>query len=140
MKQINAADFAAKWADRVGQSGASYQKGIQGVTDAPGAKAAAQKQVYVQNVTQAADKWAANVGAVSLADWKNQTLTYGVNKYTAGAAKGKKKMQDFGSALIPFLQSVSGSLPARGNAAANQNRYQAMQAAWSTFKYSKRSL
>ena len=140
MKQMTATDFAAKWANRVSGAGADYSKGIQNVTDAPGAKAAAQKNVYVQNVTNSADKWAANVGAVSLADWKKQTLDFGVSKYTAGAAKGKKKMQDFGAALIPFLQSAQGSLPARGNQAANQQRYQAMQAAWGTFKYSKRSL
>ena len=140
MKNMTPSDFANKWSNRVAGAGQDYAKGISSVTEAPGAKAAAQKDVYIQNVTTAADKWATNVGNVSLAEWKKQTLDFGVSKYSAGAAKGKRKMQDFGAALIPFLQSAQGSLPARGNSAANQQRYQAMQSAWSTFKYSKRSL
>ena len=140
MKNLNPGDIAAKWANRVSGAGSEYSKGISGVQVSPGALAAAQKNVYVANVQASADKWAANVGAVSLASWKNSTLTFGVNRYTSGSAKGKPKMQAFMTAAAPFLMSVHASLPPRGNQAANQQRYQQMQSAWQTFKYTKPTL
>ncbi len=38
-KQLNAANIASKWGNRVSQSGQSYSDGVNAVTEAPGARA-----------------------------------------------------------------------------------------------------
>ncbi len=137
---ISASQFAQNWSQGVSAGGQRYQQGVQNVQSSPGAAAAAQKSVWVANTTAAADKWAAAVGNVSLQDWKQQTLNFGTSAYTASAAKGQSKVQAFASAYIPFLQQAVAQLPARGNRSANQARYQAMQNAFTSFNYSKRTL
>src|SRR5690349_10040281 len=114
-KNLSGQQFAQKWSQRVSQSGDAYKNGVNSVQTAPGVSAAAQKDVYVQNVQASADKWAQNVSSVSLQSWKQQTLDFGTSKYTAGGAKGMNKMQNFGNKFIPFVTQAANSLPPRGN-------------------------
>ncbi len=141
MKQLSAQTWTSNWQTGLQNGSQKYKSGVQGYTGpAPGQLAAAQAQTWAQNTANAVQKFAANVGAVSLEQWKSQTLNVGVSKFAAGGQKGAPKVSNFATQIIPQLQSAVNSLPARGNSAQNQARYQAMQQFWGGFQYSKRTL
>lgn len=122
--KANAATAAANW--KTGFSGAAtkYQAGIDSVTVAPGQLAAAQKNLYVQNVQAAASRWAAKVGAVPLGDWKNAAKNIGSMNLASGAEKGAPKMQSFMNNFLPQLSSIVDSLGPRGTFEQNLARFQ----------------
>jgi hypothetical protein len=121
--KATAASAAANW--QTGFAGATqkYTDGINAVQTAPGQLAAAQKNLYVQNVQAAANTWATNVASVSLADWKNAATTTGAQRLTSGAAKGLAKMQAFMNNFLPQLGQVVDGLPPRGSFEQNLQRF-----------------
>lgn len=104
----NATQVAAKWAQRAQGATQALQDGINNVQTAPGQLAAAKQDKMLANLTQAitSGKWAANVSAITLADWKNAMLTKGVQRYGAGVAAAQPKMLAFMQKLLPFQQSI----------------------------------
>lgn len=111
--------IAARWAQGLAGAGTRITAGVQGVTTAPGQAAARQAQVWVANTQAAANKWAANTGAVTLADWQNAMTTKGIPRIGAGAQAAQGKFAQFMSTLLPNIAAVNQSLPARGNIDAN---------------------
>jgi len=118
----DAATVAAEWASRLGQSTAKIEAGIRAVTQAPGAAAARQKNVWVQNVAQSQDKWARNVGRVTLSEWQDAAVTKGVGRIGQGATAAVPKMTAFLQAFLPFQENIVNSLPPRGDLNANIQR------------------
>jgi len=122
---------AEKWANNL--SGAANSgavaAGIAAVTTAPGQAAARQKSVWLQNVTSAQDRWAANTAAVSLQSWQQDATTKGVPRIATGATAAQPKFQQFMSKLLPFLNTQVQNLPPRGNFQQNLSRATAMATA-----------
>lgn len=96
---------AATWSSQFQAAGPKYQAGVQAVTEAPNAAAA-----------KAADKWQARVSdpktkakfvamnnKVSLSDWQQAAVTFGVPNLARGAAKGQSKYESFAQKFYPFL-------------------------------------
>lgn len=112
----NAQQITEKWAQRT--SGATQQvvEGVARVTEAPGQKAARQKQVYLANVQAKADKWERNVANVTLQEWQ-QATTAGAQRISAGVQAKKGKMEGFLREFIPHIESVQQRVNAmpRGN-------------------------
>ncbi len=141
MKNLSAQKWTQNWQSGLQNGSQKYKDGVSGYTGpAPGQLAAAQAATWAQNTAAAQQKFANNVGSVTLEQWKSQTLNVGVSKFAAGGQKGAPKVSNFAAQVIPQLQSAVASLPARGNKAQNQARYQAMQQFWDGFQYSKRTL
>lgn len=137
MAAMSPNDVATRWAQNLGAATSRITAGVQAVQQAPGAKAAAQKQVYVQNVTAAADKWASRVSAVSLGTWQQDMINKGVSRVGPGATAAVPKMTAFMSQLLPYIDSQKASLPARGNLDQNISRMTSWVRAMSNFKYTK---
>ena len=125
---------AAAWASRLASSTQKIQDGIQSVTVAPGQAAARQKSAWVQNTTSAADKWAANTAAVSLSDWQQAAITKGVQRIGPGAQAAQAKFAAFMTQLLPHIDSVKSSLPARGNLDQNIDRMVRFSRGMASFK------
>jgi len=108
MANKNPAQVAKKWADRAQGATQALQDGINNVQTAPGALAAAKQDKMLANLTASvlSGKWAQNVSAVTLADWKNAMLTKGVQRYGSGVAAAVPKMQAFMTQLLPFQQNI----------------------------------
>jgi hypothetical protein len=87
--------------------------GVDAVTVAPGEKAAANVDGYIQGVQQSASKWAKRVAAVPLSEWKNSMKTHGINAIATGAAKGEAKVGKWASYAAPLMQSAVDNLPPR---------------------------
>lgn len=109
---LSVAQIVNKWSERGQGSVEALKAGVNAVTEAPGAKAAAQKQVWLQRIQQSADKWAANTGAVTLAEWKQSMLGKGVTNMQNGYANGKAKFQRFMAAFLPFAREVGAEVRA----------------------------
>ncbi|HET6917654.1 MAG TPA: hypothetical protein VFH56_16325 [Acidimicrobiales bacterium] len=126
MATKNAADVAKKWAQNLTGSTQSVQQGVQAVTTAPTALAAAQAQAFVTGVTNAvaSGKWQAGLNRVSLQDWQNAMIQKGIPRIGPGATAAQGKFASFMSQLLPFQQSLSQQLAQmpRGDINANIQR------------------
>lgn len=114
--------IAQKWAQNLGAAGDRIKDGVQSVAVAPGQAAAAQKQVWVQNTTSAADKWASRTAAVTKEEWQDAMINKGLARIGAGAQAAQPKFVTFMGKLLPHIDQVKRTLPARGNLEANINR------------------
>jgi hypothetical protein len=116
---------AADWAARMGQASQRITDGVNAVTVAPGQLAAKQKQVWLQNTTSAADKFARNVAAVTLESWRADTVNKGISRIGTGAANAQPKFEAFMTKLLPYIESGRSQLKPRGDFAANVARMNA---------------
>jgi len=126
-----------KWATRT--SGATQQviEGVKRVQQAPGAKAAAQKQVWLQRIQERQDKWANNVAAVGLQSWQDSTIN-GAQRIAAGVQAKKGKMESFLTDFLPHVERVQQRVQAmpRGSLEQNLNRMLENARGLATFKRS----
>lgn len=103
MARVTAEQATKKWVDRLSAATQQITDGVQGVTVAPGVKAAAAKELWAQRVAASKDKWAARVSAVSLPEWQNAMVTYGIPRVAQGAQAKQGKVQDFMQKFLPYL-------------------------------------
>lgn len=141
-RKTTATNAALKWKDRMGNSGQAVTDGVNAVTEAPGKLAAAQKANWLARVTAAADKWAARVGAVSLAKWKDAMINKGVPRIAGGVEMGAANYQSWLEAYLPMIQNTVANLPAKqkGNIGNAMSRIQKVLEATQAFAktYQKR--
>jgi len=134
MAATNPTTVAQNWANRLAGSTQKITDGINSVSIAPGQAAARQKNVWVQNTTSAADKWARNVQSVSLSDWQQAATQKGVPRIASGATAAVPKFEAFMGRLLPYIQTGKAKLPARGDINANKARMNAWFDTMSAFK------
>lgn len=94
-----------KWVTRLSGATAEITAGIDRVTEAPGQKAAAKRQKWIQAVNASQEKWARNVAAVSLEQWKALFKGVGVQRIAQGAQAKQGKMKHFLEQFIPHLEA-----------------------------------
>lgn len=123
--KATAAEASAAWAANFAAAGTKYTAGINAVTVAPGQLAAAQKNLYLQNVQSQANVWASKVAAVDLQTWKNAANTVGAQRLGTGATKGQAKMASFMANFLPQLSSIVSGLGPRGTFDQNLARFSA---------------
>lgn len=121
--KATAAQAAEAWSAGFAGASTKYAAGINAVTVAPGQLAAAQKNLYLQNVQAAANTWASKVAAVDLNTWKNAATTVGAQRLSSGATKGAPKMQAFMQNFLPQLSTIVGGLGPRGTFEQNLARF-----------------
>ena len=106
--RVSPQDATTKWVNRLGGATADIQAGIDRVTEAPGMKAAAKQQKWLQAVQGSADKWKRNVSAVSLEQWKALFKSVGVPRIAQGAQAKQSKYTAFAQQFFPHLaQGIS---------------------------------
>lgn len=102
MKDPN--QVAEKWARNLGQATEDIRRGVEGVQQAPGVKAAQQAQKYINRTQAAVPKWQQRVAAVSLGDWQQSVITKGLPRIAAGAQAAQPKMTSFMNQLLPHVE------------------------------------
>lgn len=130
----NAADVAAKWARNASAAVDAYKAGVESVTVAPGAKAAAQVDVWAANVAASKAKYQRNVGAVTLGAWQERASGKGATNYPVGIQAGVSNQAAFMADFLPKAQAIADRLPPRGTL--EQNIARATQQIRETAKYS----
>lgn len=124
-----AAEAAAKWQTGFAGAGAAWQAGIESVTVAPGQLAVAAQPRYLAGVQQNVGKWAARTGGVSLASWKQSSITKGPSRLASGAQAGMAKYQARIAAVLEAEKSIIAGLPPRGTVEQNIQRSSMFQLA-----------
>lgn len=92
-----------KWVDRMSSSTTAITDGVNAVTTAPGAAAAARADYWLQQVTASKAKYQTNVAKVTLDEWKNKMITVGIPRVATGASANQQKMTDFLTKFLPYL-------------------------------------
>lgn len=105
MAMLTAAQVQAKWLANFQNATTAMTQGVQAVTQAPGAKAAAQSALWLQRLQQSQQKWATRVAAVSLSDWQQAMINLGIPRAQAGAQEKQAKYGTFIQSYMTFLQS-----------------------------------
>lgn len=118
-KLDNPTKAAQDWASKLGGAQQAYIDGVNGVTTAPGQLAAAAKNLWLQNTTAAAPRFAANSAAVTKEMWQQAAVNKGAGRLGTGATQAQPKMEAVFARLFPAIRNVRGTLPARGDI--NQN-------------------
>lgn len=110
LNRMTGADFQQKHAKNLKAATHEITAGVNAVTEAPGKKAAARKDVWVNRMTDTTvhDRWAKNVGKVTLEDWKKDMVEKGVGRISAGLDRSANKIADFGEKLLTFQKSAKG--------------------------------
>lgn len=103
--RANAQDATTKWVNNLSAATTAMTNGVNSVTRAPGAAAAAQSQKWIQRVTASQDKWKSRVGSVTLQQWQNSMTTIGIPRVAQGAQAKQGKYQDFLVQFLPYLQT-----------------------------------
>lgn len=103
MARVTPEQMAAKWQSRLSGATEDIRRGVDGVTVAPGRLAAAQRQVWLARLQQSADKWANNVGRVTLEEWRSKMVNVGIPRVAQGAAANQDKVQRFAAEFLPHL-------------------------------------
>lgn len=113
--RMTGADFQAKHSKNLKAASDEIRKGVEAVTEAPGVKAAARKDVYVAKVTSSEvhDRWARNVAKVPLEEWKKDMLEKGVGRISAGLDRSAGRITDFGDKLLAHIKSIKPAFDAR---------------------------
>lgn len=98
---------AQTWATQFQGAGAKYQAGIQAVTKAPNAAAAASVAKWQAKMAdpKTAAKFVSSNNKVSLSDWQNAAVTFGVPNLARGASKGQSKYATFATKFYPVLST-----------------------------------
>lgn len=105
MARVTAQQASTKWRDRLTAAGQQITDGVNGVTTAPGVKAAAAKGLWLQRVTASQDKWAQRVASVSLPEWQTAMITTGIPRISQGAAAKVGKVEVFMTEFLPHLDA-----------------------------------
>lgn len=107
-------EVAEKWARRTAAASSDYAAGVQRVTQAPGAAAAAQQGRLLQRFTDSVQsgKWGQRVSSVSLADWQRAAIDKGAPRFAGGVQAAQPKMQDFMQQFLPVVESAKGKIAA----------------------------
>lgn len=116
MARLTPEEAAAKWAARTGAAGADWQRGVERVTENPGAKAAASADKWQQKLTMPTtkEKFKRNVARQSTEDWKAATVAAS-GRFTAGAQAKQGKMQAHQAAVASHIEAGKRKIAAMPN-------------------------
>lgn len=109
MPQRDPATVAQRWVSNLGSSVDKIRQGVQSVTQAPTAAAAAAGQLWQQRVNDPAtlQKFQRSLQRVSLTDWQNAMIQKGIPRIASGANAAKDKFTAFLTQFLPFVNNVA---------------------------------
>ena len=94
-----------RWVSGMQGATQAMTRGVNGTTVAPGQKAAAAADKWLQRTTNARDKYARRVGSVTLEQWQQAMLKYGIGRVGQGASQKAPKFEAFMVDFLPFLKT-----------------------------------
>lgn len=89
MARVTADEYASDWAKGLTGASERIRRGVNKVTEAPGAKAAKESTRYVQGVQNKVDLWKRRVSEVPLDEWKRMLLDKGLGRIAQGVTSAQ---------------------------------------------------
>ena len=108
MAKLTPKEFQEKHARRLKGAVEDMRRGVENVTEAPTAKAAAKADKMRANILASIDngKWAKGLTRVSLEEWKRKTIDKGINRVASGIDGAADKVEAFASELLPHIDAA----------------------------------
>ena len=102
MSKVTAEEYAEKWGRRLKGATEDIRRGVDRVSEAPGIAAARQADLMLQKLTEAisSGKWANQVAAVSLEEWKTAIKDKGIARIAAGVDAATPKQREMAQRLL----------------------------------------
>jgi hypothetical protein len=112
MTKLSPAEVAEKHARRLKAATEDIRIGVERVTEAPGAKAAAKAEKMKQNLVAAIDsgKWQKRVSSVTLDEWKSKMIGKGLGRIASGVDAALGKTTEFHSQLQNHQSGIDAQL------------------------------
>lgn len=109
---ITPEQFTEKHARRLKGALEDMRRGVEGVTQAPGAAAAKKADKMRAGIVRSLDDgtWARRVAAVSLEEWKRSMLDKGLNRVAAGVDGSAAKVQAFATQLLAHESTLQAEI------------------------------
>jgi hypothetical protein len=109
MAKMSPQEASDKWKRNTQAAVPDYKAGVERVTEAPGVKAARSQDLMLANLTAAiqSGRWARNVAAVSLEEWKRLTSEKGGNRLAQGVLEGAAKQE---AAMVKIYSSIEATM------------------------------
>ena len=107
MAKLTSEQYVEKQARNLKNSLPDIRAGIERVSQAPGAAAAAAQTRMKDNLNKAIDdgRWAAKVRGVTLEEWKNAALTKGVDRIAQGIDQAHDKQVQMAGRLLAAVDA-----------------------------------
>jgi len=107
MAKLSAEQYAEKQSRNLKNSLPDIRAGIERVSQAPGAAAAAAQSRMKDNLNKAIDdgRWAAKVRGVTLEEWKQAALTKGVDRIAQGIDQAHDKQVQMAGRLLAAVDA-----------------------------------
>jgi hypothetical protein len=123
MARVTAQQWLDKWGQRLNASGTFITSGVQAVTEAPGAKAAAAQDRMLTNLTAAITSglWAKQVSGVSLSSWKTAMVNKGIPRIAQGVTAAQSNKTGVITALLNAVDSAAAAANAVPKGGLDQN-------------------
>jgi len=101
-------ELAKKWAENLVRNKASIRAGIEGVTVAPTAKAAAAVNKYSDGCQRAVSEgtFVAGCNRVTLQEWKDKTINKGLANLDVGVRNAETKVASFQQKAMPYYKQA----------------------------------
>jgi len=112
--RVTPGEFVEKHNRRTKAALEDLRRGVEAVTEAPGAKAAAKADKMRANLLEALDsgKWQRRVAAVGVDDWKRAMIEKGVNRVAGGLDGAREKVAQFAEQLLSHQASLKDKVDA----------------------------
>lgn len=121
MAKTTAAQWLDKWGRRLNAAGPDIQAGVKAVQTAPGVKAAANAQLWLQRIQESVGTWQKQVSAVSLSDWQDAMLNKGVGRIAAGVTQAQNTKTANITALLNAVDNAAAAANAQPRGSLEQN-------------------
>jgi hypothetical protein len=112
MARFSPDEVAVKHANRLKAAMDDMRKGVERVTTAPTAQAAAAQDKMKTKLNEAIDsgRWSKNLRAVSLEDWRSKMTSKGIPRVAAGIDAARDKQVDFYGKLLPAIDAAKSKI------------------------------
>jgi hypothetical protein len=110
----SAEQMGAGWAAGLQGAGAKVERGVRGVTEAPGLAAARAADLWQRRLMEARtkQKFATNVAAIPLATWQQNMVTLGIPRMAQAASVKSPKYIRAMQRIRPILEQVTAQVRA----------------------------
>ncbi len=114
MARVTPEEFAEKHARRLKGAVEDIRRGVEKVTTAPTAQAAAKQAKMLANTTEAINsgRWANSLKAVSVEEWKSAMVDKGLPRVSGGIDAAHDKVVRTAAKLLPIVDAASAKVRA----------------------------
>jgi len=106
--RVTPEEFASKHARRLKGAIEDVRAGVERVSEAPTLKAAQKETKMLQKLQEAVSsgKWSSRLKSVSLEEWKQKTLSKGLNRIASGVDEAYQKQVQFAQQLLSYQNEL----------------------------------